>query len=156
VPGKSRAKITYLSFAFLIFLADFLSKRLVIQRLEFGESLPLIKGIFHITLVANTGTAFGLFKNLSLFFISFSVAAIIIISYLLIKGKNQGGFYNISLALILSGASGNLLDRLTHGFIVDFLDFRIWPVFNLADSAITIGVGWLLFRLLLDKKTSRE
>ena len=130
---------------------DQLSKLLATKNLALNDSLPLIKGVFHLTLVHNSGAAFGIFKDQTFLFIFTSLFAIILISYKLKFSKNKFPFvYVFSLALILSGAIGNLIDRMFFGYVIDFLDFRIWPVFNVADSAITIGaviLGWsILFR----------
>ncbi|MEW6009430.1 MAG: signal peptidase II [Candidatus Omnitrophota bacterium] len=152
MPGKIREKISFFLFSLLIFLLDILSKRLVLNSLFFGESIPVIRGIFHISLVANTGTAFGLFKGLATFFTLFSIIAVIAIIYILSVSKNLNRLYNFALSLILAGALGNLLDRIIYGFVVDFLDFRIWPVFNVADSAITIGVGLLIYKTIFIKE----
>jgi signal peptidase II len=91
--------------------------------------------------VRNTGGAFGMFKSVgSTLFIAVSVMAIIFVIWLLIRTKE--GYFGLSL--ILGGAIGNLIDRLRYGWVVDFIDFSVgkfhWPAFNVADSALTIGV----------------
>jgi len=130
---------------FILFL-DQSSKLLAVRSLLLNQSLPLIKGIFHLTLIHNRGAAFGILKNQTPLFIFISISAVILIYLALRNNKCKGyTFYNISLALILAGALGNLIDRIRLGCVIDFLDFRIWPVFNVADSAITIGailLGW--------------
>ncbi len=136
---------------FLIVLLDQAAKALALHYLSFEESLPLVPGIFHLTLVRNTGIAFGFFREhqgtllvlitLSLFFLWLWTRSL--------ETKSIGG--RIAFAFILGGALGNWIDRLRFGAVIDFLDFRVWPVFNIADSAITIGVA-LYFILLLRKK----
>lgn len=132
----------------VVLSVDRLTKFLAIQNLKPLHSIPVIKGIFHFTLVQNTGAAFGILKGAGIFFVVISIAAIILIGLNLRNAKEKR--YIIPLTLILSGATGNLIDRITLGYVVDFLDLRIWPVFNAADSAITIGaiiLGWnILFR----------
>ncbi|MBP7215720.1 MAG: signal peptidase II [Candidatus Omnitrophica bacterium] len=131
----------------IILVVDQLTKVLVTRALTLHQSVPLLNNIFHLTLVYNTGAAFGLFKNQILLFIATSLCAIILVSYNLKKTTLR--LPSVSLALILAGALGNLIDRLRFGFVIDFLDFRVWPVFNVADSAITIGailLGWFLLR----------
>ncbi len=158
---------------FSILFLDQLSKSLATKNLLLNQSVPLIKGIFHLTLIHNRGAAFGVLKNQTQLFIFASLFAIILIFWGLRKnkykkyslypvrniasakgcGKISNGVYNISLSFILAGALGNLIDRLTLGYVIDFLDLRIWPVFNIADSAITIGailLGWSI--LIKDKK----
>jgi len=100
--------------------------------------------------VKNTGAAFGLFKNSTFFFILVSVAAVVVIGGILVRSVRLGEFlkrklFNFSLVLIISGAMGNLIDRARFMYVIDFIDFRIWPVFNVADSSITIGTALLIF-----------
>ena len=131
-----------------VIILDQLVKSVVSGNLYLGQSLPVIKNIFHITLVHNTGVAFGLFKNLSSFFILVSAAVILyILKDLLINHRCYSLRKKIAFSLVLGGACGNLIDRFHLGYIVDFLDFRIWPVFNIADSAITIGIFLLAIEL---------
>ncbi|MDP3786586.1 MAG: signal peptidase II [Candidatus Omnitrophota bacterium] len=106
----------------------------------------------HLTLVRNTGAAFGLFRDQAVIFILISVIAIIFIGFYLIKKKTS---YYLPLALILGGAVGNLIDRLRFGYVVDFIDLRFWPVFNVADSCITIGAIILFFVIIRSKDVSR-
>lgn len=150
---------------FITLSLDQLTKFIVTKSLSLNQSLPVIKGVFHLTLVYNRGAAFGILKNQLPIFIFTSIFAIILI-YFSLRNKTtytslhtvstfrqghgrQRKFYIISLSLILAGALGNLIDRLFFGYVIDFLDFRIWPVFNVADSAISIGailLGWSVFR----------
>mgnify|MGYP001561201341 CR=1 FL=1 len=133
---------------FIVLFLDQLTKFLVTKNLELNNSIPVIQGVFNLTLVHNRGAAFGIFKNQFYLFILSSVAAVILIYSILRKNKRNNS-YTFSLSLILGGAIGNLIDRVSLGYVVDFLDFRVWPVFNIADSAITIGavsLGWLIFK----------
>ena len=123
---------------FLILLIDRVSKSVIVSRLAPGESIPIIKNILHITFVKNTGAAFGLFKNSTYFFITVSVIAVIIIGVVLVKVARKGNFpekpvFYYSLILIMAGALGNLIDRISLRYVIDFIDVRIWPVFNIAD-----------------------
>ncbi|MBU4311646.1 MAG: signal peptidase II [Candidatus Omnitrophica bacterium] len=143
---KRREKQTLISLVaiFLILAIDQCSKALVSLNLKIGESIPLIKGVLHITYVKNTGAAFGLFKNSTLVFSAISVVAVVFISGLIFRSIAKGQFlsrpvFDWSLIFILSGAMGNLIDRFRLSYVIDFIDFRIWPVFNIADSSITIG-----------------
>ena len=139
---------------FLILSLDQLTKLLVTKSLSFNQSIPLLKGVLHLTLIHNRGAAFGILKNQVPLFIVTSIFAIILI-YLNLKDKNQGKLYSVSLSLILAGALGNLIDRIFRGYVIDFLDFRIWPVFNVADSAITIGVILLGYSILCISKSAQ-
>jgi len=138
--------------ASLVIIIDRFAKFLVFNNLLEGQSIGVVPKIFHITLVLNTGAAFGLFKEKNQFFIvsSFIVAALIFLYVIFDKEKDI--FKLSALGLILGGAIGNLIDRVLFGYIIDFLDFRVWPVFNIADSAITVGSVLLLLRLFLPKK----
>jgi signal peptidase II len=132
----------------VILLLDQLSKAFISGILQLNQTIPLIKGIFGLTLVHNRGAAFGLLRNQLYLFIFTSVAAIVLI-YLGLKDNRHNKYYVVSLSLILAGAIGNLIDRLRLGYVVDFLNFYIWPVFNIADSSITIGavlLGWTILR----------
>lgn len=108
---------------------------------------------FHLVNVKNTGAAFGKFKALgNNFFIAVSTVAIVFITVLLVKGKD--GFFG--LVLILAGALGNLIDRLLYGHVRDFIDLSVgryhWPAFNIADSALTIGVLTMIFGSIFRKE----
>ncbi len=123
-----------------VYLADQSSKFLVLAFIREDQSIPLMDGIFHLTFVRNTGAAFGILKSQPYFFVIIAFLAVSFLAYLLIK---KPAFLRspdrVALSLILSGTLGNLTDRLRFGHVIDFLDFRIWPVFNIADSAITVG-----------------
>lgn len=133
--------------AIILFL-DQLSKFLISNTLDFGESIPILKDIFHLTLIQNSGAAFGIFHQQTLFFI---IVACVVIGLILISHRKFIGrslLLRVGLALILGGALGNLVDRLRFGFVVDFLDFRIWPVFNIADTSICVGTGLFILGLV--------
>ncbi|MDD5197051.1 MAG: signal peptidase II [Candidatus Omnitrophota bacterium] len=133
---------------FVILLLDQLSKAFISGILQLNQTIPLIKGVFGLTLVHNRGAAFGLFRNQVYLFIITSITAIVLI-YFGLKDNRHNKYYVVSLSLILAGAIGNLIDRLRLGYVIDFLNFYIWPVFNVADSSITIGavlLGWAILR----------
>ena len=140
------------SIAGVTLLIDQLTKSAVSTLLAPGQSVPLIPSVLHLTYVQNTGAAFGLLKGMTALFILLSlvVAVWIIVE---VRSKPALPLSRLwALALVLGGAVGNLMDRVRHGYVVDFLDVRIWPVFNVADSAVTIGVGLLLLPLLLRRR----
>lgn len=137
-----------LTTVFLVLFLDQITKFLAVRNLTLHESVPVLKGIISMTLVYNRGAAFGIFKDRFHLFVFISVVTIILIYFILQKNKGNKWF-SFSLSLILGGAFGNLIDRIFSGHVIDFLDFHIWPVFNIADSAITLGtiiLGWLVFR----------
>ena len=145
-------KITIWIIAISVFVLDRISKLWISQKFALNETTEIIKNIFHLTLVHNTGAAFGIFRNQTLFFISISVFAIVAIIVYIKRSPKHSRSRDIALALILGGAFGNLVDRLFFGYVIDFLDFRVWPVFNVADSAITIGTVLLIFSLVHKNK----
>jgi len=145
-------RFSYLFVAGLVLCLDQLTKYLVSVRLIEGQSLAVIRNIFHLTLVKNSGIAFGFFPNGSNVFIVFSFLAVAVIFIILFKNKDSGMLSDIALSLVLGGAAGNLIDRLRWGYIIDFFDFRVWPVFNVADSAISIGVVLLCFYMFKCEK----
>lgn len=136
----------------VIFL-DQLSKYLATKLLHFNTPVSLIKNFLYLTLVHNRGAAFGLFKNQLLMFVLISIVAIALIFFHL-KVKKNSLLSRLALSMILGGAIGNLIDRLRFGYVIDFLDFRVWPVFNLADSAITIAALFLTWELFFKKNVT--
>ncbi len=136
-----------------VIILDQFTKFLASRFLQLNIPVPLIKNFLNLTLVHNHGAAFGIFQNQLVLFILVSFLAIGLIFYNL-KDKTNSIILKISLSLILGGAIGNLIDRLRFGFVVDFLDLRIWPVFNIADSVITIAALILSWELLFNKNAA--
>ncbi|MBI2094223.1 MAG: signal peptidase II, partial [Candidatus Omnitrophica bacterium] len=100
-------------------------------------------------------SAFGLLKEYTLVVILFSLAVIGYLAWELLKANSGEGIARLGAALVLGGALGNLIDRLRFGFVVDFIDLRVWPVFNVGDSAISVGVGLLIWHSIIDRKPER-
>jgi signal peptidase II len=133
-----------------VFTLDQASKAVVKSTMELGEVIPLIPPFLDLHYITNRGVAFGLFTAIGDVFVPVAIAimTVIVIYYRGLEGRRL--WLRTALALQLGGALGNLLDRLRYGAVVDFLDFHIdainfhWPVFNLADTAIVVGVGILL------------
>lgn len=148
----------YFLLAAIIIALDQWTKKLVLNNMELGESIPLIADVFHLTSHRNMGAAFGILQNQRWLFIIITIAVVIGIVYSLIRiGKTQPRV-SLALSLVLGGAIGNFIDRVSTGQVVDFLDFTLinFPIFNVADMGITIGVGILLLDVLLDgKKNAR-
>jgi len=132
----------------VLIIADQATKLLADGLLPGRPSRPVIDGFFYLTLVYNQGIAFGFFPRYSRLFIFLSLVTIAAIALFYRKVFSQGKAYQAAGGLILGGAIANLVDRIIYGHVVDFLDFRLgayrWPAFNLADSAICVGVGLLL------------
>lgn len=141
----------------LVLLADQLTKRWIITHLQFGEPwnpISFLRPLVSLTYVTNTGAAFGLFPGGSDLFVGVAVLAVVgIVTYYVRLSLGQW-LVEFSLGLMLGGAVGNLLDRLTHGHVIDFIDFKVWPVFNVADSSIVIGMLILAYHLWRDREHS--
>ncbi len=157
IQRRKQQGIVFFVSIFAILIVDQSLKSLVRLKLAVGESIPLINNIFHITYVTNTGAAFGLFKNSAIFFIIVSVVAIVLIAGLILKSIKRAEFmanprFDLGLIMIISGAIGNLADRLKFGYVIDFIDVRIWPVFNIADTSITIGTMLLILSYMCQKR----
>ncbi len=132
----------------LILAVDQLTKYAISTVFLPGESLPVVPHIFHITYVLNPGAAFGMLPQARWFFIL--AAAALILAFLVYHRrlkKEPAAFYYGCVAM-LAGAVGNLVDRIRQGLVIDFFDFRIWPVFNVADIAIVLGVAGMIFAIL--------
>ena len=128
----------------MIFFIDQASKYLAITFLSKTETVPVIKGFFHLTLVFNTGAAFGMFQSQPYLFAAIALFAAFFINYLLVrKAGKLTSLERLALCFILGGTLGNLADRIRLGCVIDFLDLRVWPVFNVADSFITVGAVML-------------
>ena len=150
----------------LVVVCDQLSKLWILQNFALYDSTVIIPGLFNLTFLRNTGAAFGMFAGQAvwwrqLFFIGVAVIALVVILFMHRKLGPQNSMYTISLALIGGGAIGNLIDRVLYGSVIDFLDVYIgshhWPAFNVADSAITVGVCiFLLTQFLEDRKAKQE
>ena len=141
-----------------VFMGDQASKALVVERIPLYHALPVIEGFFNLTHVHNAGGAFGFLAGQhpilrTVLFLSASVLAIGLV--LVFHHRTAPGYpwLSAAFALILGGALGNLADRLRMGSVIDFLDVYIgryhWPAFNVADSAITVGIGIFVVLLLL-------
>ncbi len=140
-------RITFWIVALIVFVLDRASKLLIVKFIPLDSSISVL--FFSLTHVLNTGTVFGLFRNASLFFIVFSLAVVV---FLAVKHSSFSQRLQPVLGLVLGGAFGNLFDRFLYGAVVDFLDFGFWPSFNIADSAISIAVFWLLLDEYVLKK----
>jgi signal peptidase II len=150
IGAKLNRRILYLLIALVFLCVDQFSKLWVKSALYFGERIILIPNILDITYVENTGGAFGIFGGLStpyktIIFTVFALGAIALIIYYIIKITLESTSIYCGLALILSGAMGNFIDRLRLGYVVDFISLHYknyhWPVFNVADMTICIGLA---------------
>jgi signal peptidase II len=155
-----RKYMTFLLIGVAIILIDQVTKGLVTQRFSLHENLEVIPGFFDLTYVRNTGGAFGVLAGEASrlrtgLFLAISFVAIGTIFYLYTRLPPGKPWLDAGLAITFGGALGNLIDRLRFGEVVDFLDFHIgtlhWPAFNVADSAISVGVGIFCFYFVFKK-----
>lgn len=153
---KRKHWVLLIAFIFILVLDQY-TKHLVQKNIPLHHTITVIDGFFNLTHLRNTGGAFGIFGGEkgglgSFFFIAVSLAAVGVILYLFHGLKEHERIQALSLSLILSGAVGNLVDRIRHQEVIDFLDFHLfsyhWPSFNVADSGITIGIGLMVYELL--------
>ncbi|MEE9525570.1 MAG: signal peptidase II [Candidatus Woesearchaeota archaeon] len=136
-----------------ILLLDQLTKLAVIKNMELLQSIPVLQNILHLTYIQNTGAGFGLFSQSTRLLIWFSIIVIGLIFYFY-EAIPDNKCMQLSIAAILGGAIGNLIDRIKLGYVIDFIDFKIWPAFNIADMAIVIGV--ISIAIFIIKKEIKE
>lgn len=145
----------FLAVAAVTFGLDQLTKALAVAYLEPVGSVPLV-GFVRLTYVENRGAAFGVLQNQTLFFI---VVGVVVVAGLLASYRylhTVPPLLNACLGLQLGGALGNLVDRIRQGYVVDFFDLTWWPVFNVADSAIVVGVCVMAYYLLFASRRAQS
>lgn len=143
-------------FAALALLLDQASKYAVRAGMHVSQSIPLIPRVLHLTYARNTGAAFGILAGKRLFFI---IASLMVVAMLLVYSREVKGSPRLQVAfgLMLGGAVGNLVDRILLRWVTDFIDFKIFPpIFNLADSALVVGVGLFALDMVLEWKRERQ
>jgi len=147
----------------IVLILDQATKLYIDRSFELYQSLTLIENFFNITYVRNQGAAFGILSQSAYrvpFFISVAAIAAVAIIWAIHRLRNEQKIAATALALICSGAVGNLIDRIRLGEVIDFLDAHWyqyhWPAFNVADSAISIGVGLLMFDMIRDERSKRK
>ena len=121
-----------------VIILDRVTKILVQSHLAEGESIPVVPGVMSLTYILNPGAAFGMHQRL--FFILMTVAVIAVLIYFWRRIKEEAIVVQLGAAFFLGGAVGNLIDRIETGFVIDFFDFYFWPIFNVADIFICVGV----------------
>lgn len=132
----------------LIIIADQATKYWIQSRMTYGESWPVITDIFHITYILNPGAAFGILENKTWFFIAVAVVLLAGVAFIYPRLPTNP-MVKLGTSLLVGGAVGNLIDRVRIGYVIDFFDFRIWPIFNVADICIVCGVACVAYFLLL-------
>ena len=133
--------------ALFIVVIDQLSKFYIQANMVLGMSIPVLQDVFHITYILNPGAAFGLFEHQTMFFVFIAVCMVVAAIYFYPRIPKQYILLRFGTGLIVGGAMGNVIDRIKTGYVVDFFDFRIWPIFNIADVGIVCGVGCIIFTI---------
>jgi signal peptidase II len=160
-----KKNIIFSAVAIAVVLLDQWTKAWIVSTMNLHESFAVIGGFFNITYVRNPGAAFGFLAGASplfrsIFFMTVTAAAILLILHYLRTSRIEDLFQVSALALILAGAVGNLIDRVRFGEVIDFLDIYVgnhhWPAFNVADSAISVGAAILVVTLMRKTKESAE
>jgi signal peptidase II len=159
-----RTRLRYVVLALVgsaVVIIDQVTKYLIMQSMRLHESIPIIPNLFSLTYIRNPGAAFGLLAGSStafrmVFFGLTSLFALALLGVILVRLPKKDWIGQLSIAGILGGAIGNLIDRLRFGEVIDFLDFYIesyhWPAFNVADSAISVGVVCLIIHFAFEGK----
>lgn len=149
----------YIITVFVIAL-DQLTKWLIVKNFELGESVEIIEDFLYITSHRNPGAAWGILEGQMWFFYIITVIVIIGIVYYMQKAAKGNHLLGVSLALMLGGAIGNFIDRVLHQEVVDFVNTYIFsydfPIFNVADAALCIGVGMLMLQMILEEIAAKK
>jgi len=149
----------------LVIVLDQLTKLWVVNSFQLYESLEIISGFFNLTYLTNKGAAFGFLAGVDgawrhYFFLTLACIALVLLCLAWYRMRKDHPFYGPALALIAGGAIGNVIDRIRLGSVVDFLDFYVaghhWPAFNVADSAITVGVTLFLLTTILEERQKKN
>jgi signal peptidase II len=159
-PSFPLRGLLFLGLAGLVVVLDQLTKRLAEDRLRGQRAVPLLDDVLRLTYVENRGAAFGLLQDQTTFFVFVGILVIGVIAASYRYLPRSGLRLHLALGLQLGGAIGNLIDRIRQGYVVDFVDFGFrsnwWPVFNVADSAIVVGVALLALNALSPTPTTNE
>lgn len=152
--SKKKSAVILSAIISLVVAADFITKLLVLKFMELGQSIPLIKGVLHLTYIRNEGAAFGMLSEHRWIFMTVSVIAIIGIGVYLFGFSRERMLNKIGLAMIIGGGVGNMIDRISLGYVVDMIDFcpfEFWVwIFNVADACVCVGAGIVALSLILE------
>ena len=154
----TRLLVVYFLISALLVGLDQWSKYLTVQNISLGETKEFIPGFLSLTHLRNTGAAWSLLEGKMIFFYVITVILSVVIIYLLIKDYKKSIWYSVGLSFVLAGAIGNFIDRVRLGYVVDMLqtDFMNFPIFNVADSTLVVGVICIFIYLILDEKAAKE
>ena len=131
-------------------------KHIIRSSMDLGETIPVIEGVLHITNVSNSGGAFSILKGQTVLLTVIPAILIIALSvYIHMNRKRGGATVLLGLSLICSGGLGNLIDRVRYSSVTDFIDFRVFPVFNIADICVCCGCGLIILYMMLEKRREK-
>lgn len=142
----------------LVVLLDYITKRIVSGNMVLYQSIPVIKGVFNITYVKNTGASFGMMAGARWFFVAVTVILIAAVIYYAVKNKITDKLFLVSASFVVGGGIGNLIDRIATGAVVDFFDFCLinFAIFNVADCFVVVGVILMAIYYIKEEKTKKE
>ena len=157
---QSRIKglVMLLGIAGLLIALDQWSKALVREQIALGSEvypIPFLAPFFRFTYWKNTGGAFGIFHNVNMPLLILSILISLVDVWLYFKSEDEPLIFRISLAMMLGGAIGNMIDRIRFGFVTDFIAVGRFPVFNIADAAVTVGVAIMLIAMLIHERKEK-
>jgi signal peptidase II len=157
---SARHALVLAGVAALLYVADQLTKALVVANIEYGERVPVIGDVVQLWHVRNTGAAFSLFEGLTWLFLPVHLLAIVMVVYFHRQFRDRGPWIHVVLGSILAGSLGNLTDRVRLGYVVDFVSVGIgdlrWPTFNVADPSLVIGIIILVVYLTFFDGPARQ
>ncbi len=150
----------YILFITIFVLLDQFAKKAVIANIKLNQVIVVIKGFFNLTNVRNYGAGFSILQHATTFLLTLTIISCIVLFYLLVTCDKRDLLSIICYLLIISGAIGNFIDRVKYSYVIDFLDFRIFgydfPVFNVADSFITVGCFLLILKLFMENRHAKS
>lgn len=155
-----RLMYVYYIIAAIIIIVDQITKWVVVKNMELYEQITIVKDFFYFTSHRNKGAAWGILEGKMIFFYIVTTIVVIGVIYYMQKYARNDKLLAISLSFVLGGAIGNFIDRLFRGEVVDFLDFIIFgydfPIFNVADSSLVVGVTLILIATFIDEKQKKK
>lgn len=153
--------MVYIIIGILALILDIISKQWAVSNIMGTNGIPIIENVFHLTYLENTGVAFGMLQDKRAIFITMSIIVLVILAIYFYMAANKNIWLKLGTALIFSGSIGNMIERVSKGYVVDFLDFRLinFPIFNVADIAVCVGAGALIIYFMFfadrhDEKTT--
>lgn len=150
----------YYLLSIIIIVLDQLTKWIIVKTMDLYESIPVITDFFYITSSRNRGAAWGILQGQMIFFYVITLIVIVGVVYFMSRYAKDSIWLGLGLSLILGGAIGNFIDRILRGEVVDFLDFYIFnyhfPIFNVADSSLCVGVVLIIIATLIDERKNRK